>query len=1115
MDVKLLLIEGRASRKQIKLRLPASVGRAADQWLRIDHRSVSRQHCELFERDGTLFVRDCGSANGTLVDDRPVQEEAIEPGQRLTVGPLVFEVMYERVNGVDNHPLPAADAAATLAVEAAPTVAADEPSEAEAAMVVSDEDSLDFDLAPAEHAELEITPDAPGSLPGDDEPLDFEHDEPVAMAAAAEPTVDEPMFAAEPVGEFESIELAEVPLAEPAGELDFDLQEELQASDLEPPAPAAPAAEEVDLVDSVGELLAPAVDEPSEEEFEPLELLDEAASAGFAVAEGELAPEAPEAADVIDFGFEDAAPAKVAAPESEAPVAFEPAAEMDDDDAQAASADAPLEDLVSDEDRMFSFDASEELDRGDEPRDARDWDEPSAEIFPLADDQPAVPASAVNDFDEAPTPLSDVLDEPLLEVASEPEAASANDALADAGLTVKDSAPTEIGPEAKYISIDDHAPVTDEDDFIFEGIDLEEPSDGPATRADEGVDELAVADISFEDEPATEQPVADELGADWGRTEPWTGDATVASGPVESTGGTVPVDTLDDDLSFESLGADVVQRAEADEPPASAPTPANISEDDALAFLDDDAPAAAPASAEAVDESAPAADEDESFFVDLDPPAATAEEVEVEPGEFEAFDAEPAPLDIPAAAADEAAELDFQDLSFDETSATPAPAEMALPGEELFDPSAGAVADANVIEADAKTQGAARRGWWPFGRSTKPSKPTKPAKPAAKKPPAKAKSPQPAPTAKKSSFWGRGKATANEAKAEVELPVEPSVEAIDDSPAVETGNPFATGHVLEPLELQQPDEAVLEFIADEPVPDGVTELAPSQETVRAADDFVLGSGPDANAKAEEIDFDFDAIDDAPTALASESELALPEPEAELSAVEFDADSAPLEEHFELSESPTRPVASAEVEFAADDDAVEAIDASSGSLPELAAAPGADATDIELDFSDDYSMVGSPDELAVSPPPAEAAEAPAGKSGKKVKKVKATKPPKPAKAPKAPKPAQPKRSWWPFGRKAKPSEAAAGAAAVPSPEADLPQVDPIDQSGFDREVSFEAAEMPDAIEMPAELDAAEPGFELPIEFEEQPDATSAPKAAEAAASDEDEDEDLQEFLRGLR
>ena len=76
--------------------LPTIVGRTHDAGLMIAHKTVSRRHCELFERHGMLFVRDTGSRNGTLVDSRPIKKEAmVKPGHTLTIGPLTFRADYE------------------------------------------------------------------------------------------------------------------------------------------------------------------------------------------------------------------------------------------------------------------------------------------------------------------------------------------------------------------------------------------------------------------------------------------------------------------------------------------------------------------------------------------------------------------------------------------------------------------------------------------------------------------------------------------------------------------------------------------------------------------------------------------------------------------------------------------------------------------------------------------------------------------------------------------------------------------------------------------------------------------------------------------------------------
>jgi pSer/pThr/pTyr-binding forkhead associated (FHA) protein len=95
MRPKLVLVAGKADKAEIRLRLPTIVGRTGDAGLMIAHKTVSRRHCELFERYGMLYVRDTGSRNGTLVDDAPIKEAMVKPGHTLTIGPLTFRSDYE------------------------------------------------------------------------------------------------------------------------------------------------------------------------------------------------------------------------------------------------------------------------------------------------------------------------------------------------------------------------------------------------------------------------------------------------------------------------------------------------------------------------------------------------------------------------------------------------------------------------------------------------------------------------------------------------------------------------------------------------------------------------------------------------------------------------------------------------------------------------------------------------------------------------------------------------------------------------------------------------------------------------------------------------------------
>ncbi|MGL4549651.1 MAG: FHA domain-containing protein [Gemmataceae bacterium] len=68
------------------------VGRKDDCDVKLDHKSVSKQHCVIVRSDGLLVLRDLGSTNGTRVNGTRVRRAALLPNDQLTIAHFRFRV---------------------------------------------------------------------------------------------------------------------------------------------------------------------------------------------------------------------------------------------------------------------------------------------------------------------------------------------------------------------------------------------------------------------------------------------------------------------------------------------------------------------------------------------------------------------------------------------------------------------------------------------------------------------------------------------------------------------------------------------------------------------------------------------------------------------------------------------------------------------------------------------------------------------------------------------------------------------------------------------------------------------------------------------------------------
>ena len=117
MQAKMDVIRG-AKTKEIRLRLPTVIGRGGDSKLKLPASTVSRHHCEVYEFEGQIAIRDLGSSNGTMVNGHRIQGPTfITPEDEVGIGPIVARISaWESAEDSDVAPYPVAPAE-----EAAPT----------------------------------------------------------------------------------------------------------------------------------------------------------------------------------------------------------------------------------------------------------------------------------------------------------------------------------------------------------------------------------------------------------------------------------------------------------------------------------------------------------------------------------------------------------------------------------------------------------------------------------------------------------------------------------------------------------------------------------------------------------------------------------------------------------------------------------------------------------------------------------------------------------------------------------------------------------------------------------------------------------------------------------
>ena len=82
-----------AKPRSIRLAGSMVVGRAIECDLRLEDTYVSQQHARIFGKNGSWYVEDLGSTNGTFVNEQRLAAPAmLAPGDRIRVGTTVMEL---------------------------------------------------------------------------------------------------------------------------------------------------------------------------------------------------------------------------------------------------------------------------------------------------------------------------------------------------------------------------------------------------------------------------------------------------------------------------------------------------------------------------------------------------------------------------------------------------------------------------------------------------------------------------------------------------------------------------------------------------------------------------------------------------------------------------------------------------------------------------------------------------------------------------------------------------------------------------------------------------------------------------------------------------------------
>ena len=94
MKLRIIQVDGSSTILELREK-DLTIGRSLDADLVVDDEKASRTHCAIRKENGTYFIKDLQSKNGTFVNGLRIESKALEHADRIRVGST--EIVCEEV----------------------------------------------------------------------------------------------------------------------------------------------------------------------------------------------------------------------------------------------------------------------------------------------------------------------------------------------------------------------------------------------------------------------------------------------------------------------------------------------------------------------------------------------------------------------------------------------------------------------------------------------------------------------------------------------------------------------------------------------------------------------------------------------------------------------------------------------------------------------------------------------------------------------------------------------------------------------------------------------------------------------------------------------------------